>query len=920
MLSSFLLQVSAESEIVPGMVPENDSVPSTSHSLVGEGSSGTSLQPMVTETGKINLSVDGLGTDSNGTIQVEKPAGATVKSAYLMAANVPYMSQISSGDIILEGSIVNWDSEVLSDQESFDWYNYWADVTSIVKPIVDAAPDGRVNLTLTEAYNSSAIDGEALAVIFDDPNQEEDNTVILLFGGQNPAGDTFRIKLSEPVDKNDSNFAADMGLGISFSYQNNGVDQSSKVEVNGVKITSSAGGEDDGYSSDGGLITVGGLDDSTENPADPTASPSNPRTDDELYDLLPLISDGDTNITVLTQNPSNNDNIFFAYMFLKSTTAMVGEGIILSPASGYASVGSQYTLSSVLQDDDGNPLSGEEVNFSVISGPNAGQSSIVTTNQAGKADFTYSDTSEGADIIKASFVNESNEVVESNSASVAWIVYPITSERTLSKTSVYPGEEFTVNLSVESDRDLNNLTVVEDLPEGWTLTPIDNASAEFDSSSCAWVWYNFSTGSVRQIVYTLKAPLDSDFGSFELEGSVLAENLVTMPVEGESEITVTPVADYNPKDLKLLHVSDPDQEFNISTHVLCNFTWYVNGKESPEETAENNASAFLSLSPEDIWENENLKNNYTNIENSSLFAGKYSVIGRVSNGSAAINQTWNFLITSSAESKTNINNTVVLPVREVEANESVAFNFTEDPDNTDDNSILAISFNASSAGNVSVFVEVLKDRASEVSEDSEGEVYQYINIHISNQTVVNETGSDSKFIDFKVSRAWVETVVQGTVRLNRYHNGEWQSLNTWETGSDANYSYFRAETPGFSPFSVTAEKISTSSTSTSHNGGSGTGSATIISSTEVEDGSVSGAESGDADSTLSKGANDTLVSQNSDSGKSVFVEGGNNSEALGSEENKGSEKSGSVGVICFILLILLIVGAYLVYRQTKEEK
>jgi hypothetical protein len=41
-----------------------------------------SLQPIVTETGKISLSLDGLGTNAaSGTIDVEKPAGATVKKS-----------------------------------------------------------------------------------------------------------------------------------------------------------------------------------------------------------------------------------------------------------------------------------------------------------------------------------------------------------------------------------------------------------------------------------------------------------------------------------------------------------------------------------------------------------------------------------------------------------------------------------------------------------------------------------------------------------------------------------------------------------------------------------------------------------------------------------------------------------------------
>ena len=264
--------------------------------------------------------------------------------------------------------------------------------------------------------------------------------------------------------------------------------------------------------------------------------------------------------------------------------------------------------------------------------------------------------------------------------------------------------------------------------------------------------------------------------------------------------------------------------------MLCNFTWYVNGNESSEGDKKTVPISYPFSG--NSMEKRSFQKQLTSVENSSLFAGKYSVTGRVSNRSTAINQTWNFLITRSAESKNNINNTVVLPVRNVEENESVSFNFTEEPDNTDDNSILAISFNASSTGNVSVFVEVLKDRASEVTKNPEGEVFQHINIHFSNHTVMNETGSDSKFIDFKVNRTWMETVVQGTVRLNRYQNG---SGNPLITGNQFNteYHYFRAETPGFS-LRNSRENLHAICLYP-HKGGSGTGSATIISSTKGED-------------------------------------------------------------------------------------
>ena len=51
-----------------------------------------------------------------------------------------------------------------------------------------------------------------------------------------------------------------MSLGISFSYQ--GCCQYSMIDANGQRVTTSAGGQDDGEAANGALITVGGLDDS----------------------------------------------------------------------------------------------------------------------------------------------------------------------------------------------------------------------------------------------------------------------------------------------------------------------------------------------------------------------------------------------------------------------------------------------------------------------------------------------------------------------------------------------------------------------------------------------------------------------------------------------------------------------------------
>jgi len=279
-----------------------------------------SILPVVTETGFISLSVDGVGTNNpaGALVYVDKPAGATVRSAYAAAASTGSSQRmLVDGDVKLDGVDVTWD---ISTASSINSWNHWADVTTLVKPKIDAAAPGLVSFNVTEV-NTGGIDGVVLAVIFNDPNQTVSNTVILLFGAQDVAGDTFNIFLANPLDKSDPNLVIDMGLGISYGFQPGS--QVCLVDVNGERLTSSAGGQDDGESADGALITVGGVGDSNDNPP-PLAPPTSFNDpDDEMYNLLPFVEDGDTVINIFTTNPSNDDNIFFAWLYLQSVTADV---------------------------------------------------------------------------------------------------------------------------------------------------------------------------------------------------------------------------------------------------------------------------------------------------------------------------------------------------------------------------------------------------------------------------------------------------------------------------------------------------------------------------------------------------------------------------------------------------------------------
>jgi hypothetical protein len=402
------------------------------------------LSPYTTVSGEhLALSIDGLGTNNpaGGPIRVEKSnAGETVRAAYLFAATTGGSEYApENGDVTLNGNGLEWEpTHTIPTTPGVGAYNAVANVTSIVAPIVDAAPTGLVDLTVAEGEKTYSYDGEILAVILEDPAVNEARSLTLLYGAQEATGDTFHVGLAEPIDLAEPGFALNLSLGISYGYQPAG--QYSIVEVNGKLMTSSAGGQDDceeKYSAtpdwaacgNGELLTVGGIGDTTEDPPNPQATDETcenaagegaPRCDDELYSLLPFVATGESTISFFTDNPSDNDNIFFGALEVHGGAAVIGEGVTLSPVSGTNTVGESHTVTASVQNATGEAIEGAKVHFQVVSGPNEGLSAEASTSSTGKALFTYSSSSAGVDHIVASYTNSAETKFESNAVSEAW--------------------------------------------------------------------------------------------------------------------------------------------------------------------------------------------------------------------------------------------------------------------------------------------------------------------------------------------------------------------------------------------------------------------------------------------------------------------------------------------------------------------
>jgi hypothetical protein len=302
-------------------------------SLVALPATGfATLNPVDIWSGNVGLSIDAVGSNNTpvGDIQAEIPVGSTILAAYLYSVGTPYpwyanspqtTADYNGAGIMLEGnSITNFDTLVgaisTPRPDIGQWFTGRADVTSLVQSLATGGPAYSWEVAEGSALNNR-IDGEVLVIVYENALLPE-SSVVLLDGGQDTGGESTVVNFGTPLgDVTDPGFFADMSMAISFST---GFSQSSQVDINGTRLTSAAGGFDDGAAVDGGLITAGGVGDSNSNPLDPTSSSA---ADDELYNLIPFLSQGDTGFTIFTNNPSADDNIFMMGLHITADVSSV---------------------------------------------------------------------------------------------------------------------------------------------------------------------------------------------------------------------------------------------------------------------------------------------------------------------------------------------------------------------------------------------------------------------------------------------------------------------------------------------------------------------------------------------------------------------------------------------------------------------
>ena len=206
--------------------------------LAAGGSAQASLTTFASFSGAgIGLSTGGWGsTTQSGTISANVPVGATVLAAYLYTSTFGWNAGVGgtfNANVVSYTQLgpVNWGGEAGR-----------ADVTSIVKPLIDGGVGGVYNFSITETQSTQ--DGSALVVVYSDPTVSAVQSVGILDGFSETTGDSTAINFTTPLDPTAPGFLADMRLGIGFSFDGTGCTgsgQSSSVTVNGTTITDSAG-------------------------------------------------------------------------------------------------------------------------------------------------------------------------------------------------------------------------------------------------------------------------------------------------------------------------------------------------------------------------------------------------------------------------------------------------------------------------------------------------------------------------------------------------------------------------------------------------------------------------------------------------------------------------------------------------------
>ena len=123
------------------------------------------------------------------------------------------------------------------------------------------------------------------------------------------------------------------------------------------------------------------------------------------------------------------------------------------------------------------------------------------------------------------------------------------------------------------------------------------------------------------------------------------------------------------------------------------------------------------------------------------------------------------------------------------------------------------------ADKTTTIVKELKKKSALVSELPSGDIYKSFNVWVGNSGYATSKNIENYVLCFKVEKAWMQEnrTDSSSIALNRYNDGKWEQLPVSILKEDDEFTYFTAETTGFSSFAITG-KINASSENATESG------------------------------------------------------------------------------------------------------
>lgn len=265
--------------------------------------------------------------------------------------------------------------------------------------------------------------------------------------------------------------------------------------------------------------------------------------------------------------------------------------------------------------------------------------------------------------------------------------------------------------------------------------------------------------------------------------------------------------------------SDPEKSYSVDPGTLI----WINASAKGEYNETFVGKAVLTLSGNAIGTSKNVTNGTVSFNTTRSTGGTYNYAIRFYNTSYYYNESTNNSVltvnvppsddsgvrasVSPGQPPETVTSTET-SVRHIMGGTSVKYDMSGG-----DGPVLGISFDArDNEGLVVAKVEVLNSRPTDVPAP-ESNSYSVMSIDVGSEGTISDHNAENLMISFKVSREWIteNNIDPGTIRLARFHGGEWQDLPSTKMSEDEEFLYFDAQTPGFSLFSVVGDTAVTES-------------------------------------------------------------------------------------------------------------